>query len=317
MLPIFNQLCSNSLYHIQLDTSKDLNTKIQNCNLIIENAQILIKYEEKGVCNLAPHSASELLELAKKKKKRYTLEIQQQARIADEKPVCPYCSATLKKAPKRKTRCKECGNYIFVDTTQQIFSRTSLTEKETAIVAWFNTLCSLGATTDDFIKKSRELEKRFGCKALPRDIIWALFVDAGTKAALKNDLSSLAEIYYKQARFLYEEGKNYLPALRQFHDLTLKNKILGQREGDIFYGVQIMTNSDACSACRKLDGIRLTIEEAIKKNLLPNIDCTHNPDPKRKDHFCRCYYTDCTKTLREIGVDVDDLPRSTNTPLNP
>lgn len=288
-----------------LGTLKDLSTKTQKCNLIIENAQALLKYEEKNVFILFPHPAQELIGIIEKKKRKYAIEIQRQARIADEKPICPYCSATLKKAPKRKTRCKKCGNYIFVDTTQEIFPRTSLTEKETGIVAWLNNLRLFGATTDDFNKKKRELEESFGAKPPPRDVIWAVFQTVSEKAALKNDLSSLAGIYSKQAQFLYEEGREYLPILRQSHEITLKMMTLDPNE-DIFYGVQIETDSDACPACRKLHGIRLTIEEAVKKNLLPNVNCTHKPDPKRKDHFCGCYYSYSTKTWREMGVDVDE-----------
>ena len=290
-----------------LETSKDLDTKIQNCSKIIENAQILVEYEGKRVCNLTPMSAPQLLELAEKTKKKCTLEIQRKARLADEKPICPYCGASLAQPPKRKTKCKKCENHIFVDTKQEIFPRTSLTGNETAIVAWFNKLCSFGITTDDYIQKNRELENSFGSKALPRDVIWALFQNVLKVAALNNNLSTLARIYYEQAQFLYEEGKNHLPALVEFHEITLKNMALEQSKNDILHGVQIATNRDACPTCRKLDGIRLTIEEAAKKGLLPNENCTHKPDPNRKGHFCRCFYKHCTKTFRELGIDIDDI----------
>lgn len=45
---------------------------------------------------------------------------------------CPYCEASLKKVPQRKTRCPECGQHIFVKSTPDNRSKRLMTEEKAA-----------------------------------------------------------------------------------------------------------------------------------------------------------------------------------------
>jgi hypothetical protein len=49
--------------------------------------------------------------------------------------VCPYCRATLKKKPGSKTKCRACGNFIYVRTRPLDNQRISVTEEQIELVA--------------------------------------------------------------------------------------------------------------------------------------------------------------------------------------
>ena len=50
-------------------------------------------------------------------------------------PVCPYCGAVLKKKPGAKTKCRACGNFIYVRTRPFDGERISVTEDQIELVA--------------------------------------------------------------------------------------------------------------------------------------------------------------------------------------
>jgi DNA-directed RNA polymerase subunit RPC12/RpoP len=64
---------------------------------------------------------------------------------------------------------------------------------------------------------------------------------------------------------------------------NLRKCLLGYKNAGIKY-VEILTAYDGCENCKKWDGKKIPINEAIKKNILPNKECT--------DEFigCRCCY---------------------------
>jgi hypothetical protein len=49
--------------------------------------------------------------------------------------VCPYCRATLKKKPESKTKCRTCGNFIYVRTRPLDNQRISVTEDQIELIA--------------------------------------------------------------------------------------------------------------------------------------------------------------------------------------
>jgi hypothetical protein len=49
--------------------------------------------------------------------------------------VCPYCHAALKKKPGSKTKCRACGNFIYVRTRPLDNQRISVTEDQIELVA--------------------------------------------------------------------------------------------------------------------------------------------------------------------------------------
>jgi hypothetical protein len=79
-------------------------------------------------------------------------------------------------------------------------------------------------------------------------------------------------------------GMDPRPVLGEMHRTELGiYKDLG------FERVSIVCKKDACPACKKNDGVVITIEDALEKMPLPHKNCTRLSQPKASP-YCRCRY---------------------------
>lgn len=93
---------------------------------------------------------------------------------------CPYCSATLKKVPGRKTKCPECQQFMFVRTRPQDNARVVVTEEQAEQIEedW----AIENGTHEEYLReknryasKKKELSDRFGSEASDNDVQWGLW----------------------------------------------------------------------------------------------------------------------------------------------
>jgi len=106
----------------------------------------------------------------------------------------------------------------------------------------------------------------------------------------KKDYGRASQILFLIARKLYEKGENHIEAASESIRLSLLSileKPFGEKK------VKIITALDkSCSNCRKLHGKTLTVDKALKLNLLPCKKCKHEINPKTKLGWCRCVYVE-------------------------
>ena len=102
--------------------------------------------------------------------------------------ICPYCKATLKKFPIRKTKCPNCKKSIFVRRLNESKLKDLLTEeqaqeidiereKEYSKYRGFLDLEKSGVTKDEFIKRKEEHYLKHGIENNNNDVVWSLFND--------------------------------------------------------------------------------------------------------------------------------------------
>jgi len=194
---------------------------------------------------------------------------------------CPYCGQRLKAIPLKKSKCGECGKFIYVRTKQDIFPSNSLREDEAFAVDWLKKISYLGITTNDFLEQQRVLTKRFNLKARGTDVIWGLL---NQQISIKRDMSSRKIIYFEMARFIYEEGKNPYELLKE----ASKCELLKYKESGVVSKVKINSCGDlSCKECQKLNGKTYLVEKALEEMPVPCKDCDND---KNKNGFpwCRC-----------------------------
>jgi hypothetical protein len=105
------------------------------------------------------------------------------------------------------------------------------------------------------------------------DAIWSLSQECILnikKERVKNikDLDKLISIYIFMAIFLQQEGKNanHIMKKKFYYDL------LRYKEQGCEFVIPICVD-DACSACKKIDGMEFNIDEAIKTQPFPPENC--------------------------------------------
>ena len=188
--------------------------------------------------------------------------------------ICPHCNAILDPIPKRKTKCRACEKEIYVKTDPFNKQKPYYLKHEDAL--------SL-----DMVRDLQIGEKLFSdakSKALNNqslsDIVWGLVNLEKQKAARKNDWQTISSITRRQARHLYEAGREY------FH--VQQSAVKEELQGALAQGVttvEVISSRDdrTCEKCKSQDGMVFTIKEAIEKMPLP-VKCDNG-------EMCRCVYT--------------------------
>jgi hypothetical protein len=187
---------------------------------------------------------------------------------------CPHCSVTLDPAPQRKTKCHDCGKEIYVRADPFNKQKTYYLKHEDAI--------SLDMVRDLQISEKAFTEAK---NKAPKgrslgDIVWGLIGQRKQEAARKNDWQTVSSITGRQARHLYNAGREY------FHvqQAAMKEQLQGALAQGVTHVKTLSSRDDrTCEKCKSQDGMIFTIEEALGKMPLP-VKCDNG-------EMCRCVYT--------------------------
>lgn len=199
----------------------------------------------------------------------------------DDSPVdCPYCDATLEKAPKKKKKCPHCGNYIYVRSSKIIYPSKHLTHEEALATDEFNYLKEYGVTSKKFSDKVEQLNRNSTELSTPLDACIALYDDLILQTT---DKFRLHQFYYRKAFVKYQRGIDFISDLQNAAKMELSRY---EQEG--LTHVTIIS-ADACDECKKLSGKNFTIQKALQERPIPCIKCTHDQN-KRGDGWCMCRY---------------------------
>jgi len=202
---------------------------------------------------------------------------------------CPYCKKELLKFPTRKTRCSYCDNFIYVRTRPSDRQRILVTKKEAKALEFKKSLedSNLGFTEEKYLKIRERLNKRFGFNPSEGDILWGMSNQLLQEAMKKGDWDSMKMIYFEQALFLHQSGKDCFKLLQE----SAKCELRRYQQNDVVKKVEILTAGDqSCLVCQKLAGKTLTIEEAFRDMPIPVKDCSHKINPEAPTGWCRCCY---------------------------
>ena len=169
---------------------------------------------------------------------------------------CPYCGVKLEKIPKRKKKCPECGDYIFVRKGKLY------TEEEKDIRDWLMRVEHLGITREMFNKTREELSQEFGAVASVNDTAWRML---NSIIAHEKDYQIMGQIYLSMAHILDMEGKSTKEIMKEFHRMNL---LSWKETGYIKYAQWTTCNDDhVCPVCKERAGKKFSLDEL--ENLIP------------------------------------------------
>lgn len=133
------------------------------------------------------------------------------------RPVCPYCGVELSKRPKAATKCKSCGERMVVRTKQMHFPSTVVTQDQSVLIDFQETMAMLGLTEANWLAQQAELQRRLGRSPSNADTAWALLGAAVFRVG--SDPNRLSDVYLAQIALLQREKKDATHILRKFHEL--------------------------------------------------------------------------------------------------
>lgn len=204
--------------------------------------------------------------------------------------ICPYCQVSLKKFPIRKTKCSNCRENIYILKFNNYKEKKLITENEKLNYdaeqkrinfrsRWLTDLKRFGIKEQDFYARKIQFLKKSGIQNNDNDVIWSFFNELLFKN--HNNFNQLQVLYYSMALFVNEEGKDNFYLLKECAKASLNRM---QLESDLFFMVQVVACSNSCDNCKKLNGLKMTIEDAFKTMPIPCKQCNHSIG------FCRCSY---------------------------
>lgn len=134
---------------------------------------------------------------------------------------CPYCGVVLGRMPKRKTKCRDCGQFIFVRTRPQDEQKVLLRQDELAELAqqW-----ALQAEREPRImarpaevreRVTESLTRQFGRSPSESDVLWRIFNEEILQYSSSEEWGFYTQVQFEMGELLMSEGK-YKPALHQY-----------------------------------------------------------------------------------------------------
>jgi DNA-directed RNA polymerase subunit RPC12/RpoP len=123
--------------------------------------------------------------------------------LGNVEPICPYCSKSLEKKPKRRSKCPHCGNYFRVRTRSQDRQQVLVTEEQAEEISK-QYYPGYGRDPENWLREKRkawdqqwgELNKQSGENA--KNGSWGLY---------RNCRYDMGEILHAEARFILEALK--------------------------------------------------------------------------------------------------------------
>lgn len=188
-------------------------------------------------------------------------------------PNCPHCNAILNPIPQRKTKCRSCGKDIYVRTDPFDKQKTYYLNHDDALL--LGVVRDLQISEKAFTKAKNKASKGQSLG----DIVWGLIAQEKQKAARNNDWQTISSITWRQARHLYEVGREY------FHvqQAAMKEKLQGVlAQGVTHVKISSCRDDRTCEKCKSLEGMVFSIKEALEKMPLP-VKCDNG-------EMCRCVY---------------------------
>jgi hypothetical protein len=189
---------------------------------------------------------------------------------------CPHCNVILDPIPQRKTRCRACGNDIYVRTNPFNKQKIYYLKHEDALS--LDTVKNLPISEKEYDKTEKELAKKFGKPPMPGDVVWGILNNHLVSAMQRNDWQDMKMIYWQQARLLFESGQEFFGVLQE----SAKCELHRYKVSNVVHKVEILTAGSSCSKCQSLQGKIITVKEALVTMPIPVKDC--------ENIFCRCTY---------------------------
>ncbi len=183
---------------------------------------------------------------------------------------CPYCVYQFDLPLKQKSKCPNCGNFVFVNNEELI------TWEEFDIKNWTERLY---ITRVIFDTKRKKLSQEFGQTVSVNDTIWSILKDQSES----DDLFARKVAFYEMVSLAILEEKDAQPYIKLALETTLiELKIRGVKEVEIVGSGERNGEPSICEKCREEIGKKLSIEDALKNMPIPMV--CENPDG------CRCTY---------------------------
>lgn len=189
------------------------------------------------------------------------------------KGFCPYCKAELIPAPRRKKKCPECSQTMYVRNGKLMQEFEAFQED------WLVFLASLDIEKRDFEKTRKALRRESGGDPGFFEVVRSILEIIVATGSSEDKVRAYLELS-RAASWEGTDPKPYIEAGLKEALEEMKRKGVGRVRVNNYGGSPDYSTCDACAA---LHGKVFPIDEALKSMPIPT-ECA------RDDGICRCEY---------------------------
>ncbi len=189
------------------------------------------------------------------------------------KGFCPYCKAELVPAPRRKKKCPECGQTMYVRDGKL------LQEFDALQVDWLVFLSSLNVKKRDFDQTRKSLKKQTAVEPSFFDVVRNILDEVIARGSSEDKVRA----YHELSRAASWEGGDPSPYIEAGLRETLeemKRRSVKTVKVNNYGGYP---DYSTCEDCAALHGKAFSIDDALSSMPVPS-KCS------RDDGWCRCEY---------------------------
>ncbi|MCC6237274.1 MAG: hypothetical protein IT299_06850 [Dehalococcoidia bacterium] len=180
-----------------------------------------------------------------------------------------------------RTRRPDAAKFYLTEGGASVYDREQ--EHRFRRKAMIRAAMEIGATQADFEQTEEEQMTRWDV-ALPGDVFWELANDRALEAAREGRLQDLSMIQFRQALFLFEEGRDHTTMLAESNRTRLR-----EYEVEGVVRVAILSNG-CCEHCGSFGETVYPIHRALTEMPIPRQGCTYSPSRSGGTGWCICMW---------------------------
>ena len=198
-------------------------------------------------------------------------------------PACPYCGVIQNPPPKRRKKCRDCGEVIHTRTDREARKKYLVTA--TQVEEHKREKAERKAAEKAEAERRRKESKHRARQQ--RNARWKELSQEVMHTSQAGDWRALSLAIRAQAEILFVEGSRHYERSAEAQRFSL----MATRDIGI-PAVRVRTCQDqrVCEYCASLDGKVFTTGEALEQMPLPGPSCMDGSDENPHGGQCRCYY---------------------------
>lgn len=191
---------------------------------------------------------------------------------------CPNCFMELENVPESMSRCKFCGEVIFVRDIPDLMTNTLFTFKDAMTLdLWMWLAAAKNLSAADFMFWRMGLISKNGEEPSLEEIVCGLAMSH--------------QEYHRLAKYMWDTGEDYTPMKR----IAFANDLRAFKEAGIEW-LEITGTKNHCVMCESQFGDVDNVDALLDTQPLPCLDCAG---------YCECEYVP-SETHRKV-VALDEL----------
>ena len=202
-------------------------------------------------------------------------------KLGNLEPLCPYCNTQLEKFPARKTKCKNCGNFMYIRTSPYYEKKVIVREDELELIE--EDYAKKFGKYDEYLKeqklkkkkeerfanKKKYLEEKFKVKYSDNDVKFSILVEDSIIEFNKKNFEQYANKLEEMSGILFREKRYKQMLANDLIVASIRYCLIGGKLYDREFTLQLIEECNKCFpllsfVCDAIINLNYTLDDVRK-----------------------------------------------------